>query len=252
MLKISSVQNSLIKQIILWQNKKKQRQKDGVIILESPNLCTEFQLNFPEKTFEQLIVSEDFFAQNKFLPFEKQENIIIVPKELLQKISTTKTDLGILGVVKKPINQRKFSQYEKIIILEGVQDPANLGNILRSAAAFGFDAIIANKNCADLWSAKVLRNSAGAHFYFDLHTDYDLKEIKKEFPGKLLATICKGGKPFDKFNCPEKFAWCFGSEGTGLSEDFLQICDEKITIPLSNNFDSLNVGVAAGIFCAKQ
>jgi len=168
MLKISSVQNPLIKQIILWQNKKKQRQKDEIAILESPNLCTEFQLNFPGKFFKHLIVSEDFFTNSKYLPFEKQENTIIVSKELLQKISTTKTDLGILGIIKKPVNSGNFSQYKKIIILEGVQDPANLGNILRSAAAFGFDAIIADKDCADLWSAKVLRNSAGAHFYLDL------------------------------------------------------------------------------------
>ena len=148
---------------------------------------------------------------------------------------------GILAVCALP-EPAEFSADKKYIFLDRIQDPGNLGTILRTAAAFGLDGLIYNKGCADVFSPKTVRASMGAVFTLGL-----LPLEIKELPGHIIAADLRG-LPLDSARVAGGFVLAIGSEGQGLSAEVLQRADQKICLPLhKDKAESLNVEVAAGI-----
>lgn len=181
----------------------------------------------------------------------KEDNIDIdVPKYLIDDkvvkyLTSVQTPTGIFGLCEIKENKLKGN---KLLILDNIQDPGNLGTIIRSSVAFNIDTIILGHDCTDPYSQKVLRSSQGMIFHTNIIEKNLLSfllEIKKEY--KLLATKVDGGKELDSFKKINKFAIIMGSEGSGVKEEISNLCDEYLYIPMNKNCESLNVAVATSI-----
>ncbi len=247
-MKITSRQNTLIKETTKLSQSKKFRDKTHLMVLDGIHLCEEFSKQ--QGTFKYLFVTSRFKQNPEFKKFSNIENILEIEENLMQKISTSKTPVGILGVVEKPITQEIKSTLSEnfILLLENIQDPGNLGTIFRTAVAAGIEAIFCDKNCSDVFSPKVLRASMGANFYTKIFENVDLEKIPSSFDGDIIGTILSDSSESifkTKFNT--RTAFLFGNEGNGISDSLEKICTKKIVIPMQNNFESLNVAIAVGI-----
>jgi len=127
------------------------------------------------------------------------------------------------------------------VFLEGVQDPGNVGAIIRSAAAFGLKAVVLDPACADPWSPKALRAGMGGHFQLGVGGKFE----PEAFKGTLACTVVRGGTP--PGNIPSPAGWIFGGEGQGVSEALARLARLKVTIPMAQGSESLNVAAAAAI-----
>ena len=129
------------------------------------------------------------------------------------------------------------------VFLEGVQDPGNVGAIIRSAAAFGIKSVVLDGACADPWSPKALRAGMGGHFQVAIEGAFH--ERLKAFKGTLACTVVRGGSPLR--DIPSPVGWIFGGEGQGVSEGVARLAKLKVTIPMAPGSESLNVAAAAAI-----
>lgn len=139
------------------------------------------------------------------------------------------------------------------VIAVDVNDPENMGCILRNSAAFGVDLVIANRRCADPFSRRVLRTSMGTVFHLPLIQPIDteplISELRAEWQFELAATVlADDAEPLHSAPRGDRLALVFGNEGHGLGANVIQSCDRRVTIPMQRGTDSLNVGVASGIF----
>lgn len=131
--------------------------------------------------------------------------------------------------------------------LEGVQDAGNVGAILRSAAAFGVEAVILDRACADPWSPKVLRAGMGGHFALSVQQVPALEDALEGFSGSLVCTVAGGGTFLRAARLPARVGWIFGSEGSGVSEAARARAAHQVTIATAPGTDSLNVAAAAAV-----
>jgi TrmH family RNA methyltransferase len=137
------------------------------------------------------------------------------------------------------------------VFLEGVQDPANVGAILRSAAAFGIRRVVLDQQCADPWSPRALRAGMGGHFALAVAETRDLGAEIEAFKGTVACTVPRGGVALAQAPLDRDAAWLFGAEGQGLSEEAMRRADLRVTIPMAEGTESLNVAAAAAI-CLYQ
>ena len=169
-----------------------------------------------------------------------------VSKEVMKKISNMESYPNIIGVCYKKENQKIGNQ---ILILEDIQDPGNLGTIIRSSVAFGIDTIILSEKTVDLYNPKVLRSTQGMIFNINILVD-DIEEIlnklKKE-NYKIYGTKVENGKNIKELPKEDKYALIIGNEGNGMSENTSKLCDECLYIKMNNSVESLNAAVAASI-----
>ena len=233
--KITSAQNQTIKKIAKWSTNNKARKADQVIVLDGEHLCQEWS-----GEFEYLIFTDQYSGQKDFPTRQSIE----VPAGLMTKMAPTKSPSGVLGIIKKPRAEDLRPNF--VLLLESVQDPGNIGTIIRTAAASGVDTIFLNSACADVWSPKVLRAGMGGHFKLNLVEDIDLTTIKAHFDGPLFGTFMEGENLFQTA-LPEKCGFIMGNEGAGVSDKLKALCDQKINIPMKNEVESLNVAMAAGL-----
>ncbi len=244
---ITSLQNDLIKYAVKLQNSSF-RKKEGLILLDgekSVQGVIEAGLEF-----EYLFIKNE--SELEKFKNTKIKNLVLVDDKILKKISTTVSASQIAGIVKeKKYNKEDFLKYKKIALIEDIKDPGNLGTIIRSALAFSMDAIILFGNCVDLYSTKTIRASASNIFKIPilLTDDMDfLKVLKKTHT--IISTVVNSKKDFTKYKFEQNYVIAFGCEACGLSEKILNISDEKLTIAMANNVESLNLGVCASIVFA--
>ena len=172
---------------------------------------------------------------------------ILTSKDIIEKLAFSKNPEPIIGVCKKVENKDVFS--EKALLLDRVQDPGNVGTLLRTALAFGFRKVFSLEGSASFYNSKAVSSSQGAIFKLELKEG--LKEVEaltllKQEGFFLLGSALEGGVPFEKINAPKKLCLILGNEGQGMSETIKKASDALAYIPMSG-IDSLNVGVAGGI-----
>ena len=155
-------------------------------------------------------------------------------------IVDAETAPGVAAEIPLPALKRDGS----LVLLEGVQDPGNVGAIIRSAAAFGAGTVVLDRQCADPWSPKVLRAGQGGHFAVGIHQADDLLATLAD--RRLICTVVEGGRPLREAHLSGKIAWAFGGEGAGLSSTLVERAAERVTIPMAGG-ESLNVAAAAAI-----
>jgi TrmH family RNA methyltransferase len=169
---------------------------------------------------------------------------VLLTKGVFGTIVDAETPQGVAAEIEIPSRRGDG----RTVFLEGVQDPANVGAIIRSAAAFGVGRVVLDRGCADAWSPKALRAGMGGHFALAISDTADLGAEIEAFNGAVACTVPRGGMTL---NSIQTDAWIFGREGRGLSDDILRRAGVKVTIPMAAGTESLNVAAAAAI-CLYQ
>lgn len=167
--------------------------------------------------------------------------------KLFAELSELKTPTGILALIELPRPDIPVAQSRFALLLEDIQDPGNLGSMLRSATAAGCDAVFLSQGCADAWSPKVLRAAMGGHFALRIYERQDLPRVAKAFSGTLLATSLQATRSLYDCDLRDNVAFIFGNEGAGLSAELLNLATQKITIPMPGQVESLNAAAATAI-----
>ena len=169
---------------------------------------------------------------------------VLLAKGVFGTIVDAETPQGVAAEIEIPSGRGDG----RTVFLEGVQDPANVGAIIRSAAAFGVARVVIDRGCADPWSPRALRAGMGGHFALAISDTADLGGEIEAFQGAVACTVPRGGMTLNDIQTD---AWIFGGEGRGLSEDIMQRADFRVTIPMAAGTESLNVAAAAAI-CLYQ
>lgn len=237
---IKSLQNSLIKDVVKLHQKK---YRENLILIEGKKAVLE--------AIEYKLKIEKIFTL-EILPEFKNFEMYLVTDEIMKKISTTDSPATVIAIAKKPIYDiKKFLSYKKIILLDNIKDAGNLGTIIRASSAFGADGILLFNDTVDEYSPKTIRSTAGNMFKIPVKkvNMNELKEFKKEF--NFIATVVNSNKNFSDYKPKGKLLVMFGSEADGLCNDLLNLADEKLTIKMANNVESLNLALCAGIVLYK-
>jgi len=232
---ISSINNDFIKDTSKLKEKK-YRDKLNRFLIEGEHLVKEAIKNGVVKT---IIVLDEF-------SFETDLEKIVVTKEVMKKLSDNPSVPRIMAIVEKKECTRVGN---KVIILDRLQDPGNLGTIIRSAVAFDFDTLILSDDTVDLYNPKVIRSTQGMLFNINIKR-CNIKEMidtlkKKDY--LILGTRVSGGTNVKDYSVNKKFALIIGNEGQGISNEILNMCEDYLYIEMVNRCESLNAGVAASI-----
>lgn len=166
---------------------------------------------------------------------------------LFADLALVDTPSGIMAVVSPPLPTRAPEASADSVLLDGVQDPGNVGSIFRSAAAAGFRQVLLSPDCAQTWSPKTLRSAMGAHFQLDIHEACDLAGFLQTFAGQTVATLPDAAIELFDISLSGPVAWVFGSEGLGVRPAVLAATRLGLAIPMPGASDSLNVAAAAAI-----
>lgn len=232
---IESVDNKKIKNLRKLKQKK-YRDKEKKFLIEGIHLVLE--------AYKSGNLLEVILESNEEIDINIETTY--VTKEVLKSLSELEVPYNIIGVC-------KFSEEkeigDKVLILDDIQDPGNLGTIIRSSVAFNVDTIILSKGTVDLYNSKVLRASQGMNFHINiLRNDIENCILKlKEDGYKIYTTDVNNGKRVKSINNNGKCAIIMGNEGRGVSEELKELADEKIYINMNENCESLNVAVATSI-----
>ena len=231
---ITSISNEKIKEIKLLKNNKNIL-KEKKFIIEGEHLIIEaFKAGLLLETFS--LDEKDYGVKNT-----------VVSINVMESISFLNTASSVIGICKLEDNESNLK--DKIIILDGIQDPGNLGTIIRSANAFGFNDIVLSNNSVKKYNDKVLRATQGMIFNMNVITK-DLASFipyLKDNGYKVYGTDVVNGVNVKSITNCEKIAVVLGSEGTGISESVKSLLDSNIYISMNDSCESLNVGVAASI-----
>jgi len=230
---IESVNNEKIKKYSKLLNKK-YRDETGLYLVSTDHLVSE--------ALKKDLVVEIFLLdgyENKY------GNVTYVSKSVMRKLSNLTTLPNVVAVVKK---QEENNISGNVILLDGLQDPGNVGTIIRSAVAFNIETIIIGDNTVDIYNEKVLRASEGMLYNVNIVKLNLINAIKylKDNNYTVIGTKVDGGKNIRDINL-DKYAFVVGNEGNGISGNILELCDEYVYINMNKNAESLNVGVASSI-----
>lgn len=260
-LKITSRDNSRLKHA---QRVRGGRVRDQIFI-EGLRLCE-------EALHSGLKISEVFFAENfpenerheDFLKETEKLNQVEVSPKILDSLSDTKTPQGVIIIAERPENGKDVieanllkTKFPLVVMLHQINNPSNLGAILRAAEAAGVSGIITTKNSADVFSPKALRGAMGAAFRLPIWTNTDYFEVLDWARKHNIKSVCadiNSRKNYTEINWKLGRLLIFGSEGHGLTEAERKAANENLIIPMENNVESLNIAVACGVvlFEAKR
>ncbi len=231
----SSIDNKKIKNIKKLNNKKYRDEFDEFLI-EGEHIVLEA---YKKGILKELILEEN-------TDFKLDIETSYVTNNVLKYISELTNPQKIMGICSK-LKEKELGN--KILILDGVQDPGNLGTIIRSSVAFNIDTIVVSKDTVDVYNSKVLRATQGMVFNINIierNIEILIKNLK-ENGYKVYGTKVNGGKSLKNVERCEKFAIIMGNEGNGVKLNILDLCSEYIYIDMNNACESLNVGVATSI-----
>ncbi len=246
---ITSTSNPKIKQLVQLQKKKKLRDEKGIFLVEGIRMFEET----PMELIQEVYASESFFKKHKALILDKKQRLELLSDTVFQKVSETKTPQGILCVVKKKtyeLNQILTQKQAHILVLDGLQDPGNVGTILRTAEAAGVTGIILSRDTADLYQSKTIRSTMGAIFRMPcVYVEDVVRTIELMKSQKIVtyAAHLEGEKWYDEASYTGSIAFLIGNEGNGLREEVSKMADTWIRIPMEGEVESLNAAIATSV-----
>ena len=234
-MEITSISNSQIKRVASLQNKK-YRDEYKEFFIEGEKSIKE-AIKFNQKI-------KNIYYCPKMIDYKLNFPGTEVTEEIIKKITDVTTSQGIVAVCEIP----QYTEFEKdrILFLDRVQDPGNVGTIIRTADAFGFDAVLLSQGCADVYSPKVVRATMGSIFHLPIIQNVNVEEIKA-IGNKIYSSSLETNEFLGELEIPEKFILVIGNEGNGISEGIKNITDKFVKIKMDGNAESLNASIAAGI-----
>ena len=241
---INSKNNSFYKTLRKISANKKFRLGSGQTLLDGAHLIEVYQKHSQPLA---LIKDEsiDMPEVDNLIQANKNIKCLTLSHELFLKLSELKTSSGIFALVEIPKNS--LSVGPLTLLLDRIQDPGNLGTILRTAVASGVTSVVLSSGCADIWSPKTLRGSQGFQFGLSCLTDQDLSLWIDNFKGKVFALSMGGNSIFDT-SLGKNIAVLVGNEGSGIDSSLLKKTDNILSLPMQNGIESVNVAVAASVF----
>ena len=230
---------------------KKNREKENFFLVEGEKIVNELIQNFPELI--RLIVCKSSFTEKSVeLKAISQERIFQANTEEMERISTLNTASTVLAVVEK-FQVKEIDASKSLLLIDGIQDPGNLGTIIRTADWFGIDQILCSPTTVDLYNSKALQATMGSFLRVNVHYE-DLKPFLIENQEKVYAALMDG-IPYQQIPKENVKMILLGNEGKGISPELLPLLKNPLTIPGKGQAESLNVGIACGIllsyFCGE-
>lgn len=248
---ITSTANQQVKNIVQLTKKAKERRRQGVFLIEGIRMFRET----PAELFEKVYVAESFLQKesNVQLLHAKHTVYEIVSENVFARMSDTKTPQGILCIVRRPLYKLADLQKGKnthLLILENIQDPGNLGTMLRTGEGAGITGVILDPDCVDLFAPKTVRATMGSIYRVPFYQADDLQTVLcslKQQGILFYAAHSKAVKTYDAFDYCQPTAFLIGNEGNGLTKQALEQADACLRIPMAGQLESLNAAMAAGI-----
>lgn len=247
---IQSIQNTKVKE---WAKllTKKGREKEQSYLVEGPHLVEEAIKG--QADIEALLMTEDYIRNKSIESFvvEHSSRCFQVSGQVLNKLSDTETPQGIIAVIRiKKWSLAPLLEGDRLLLLlDALQDPGNLGTMIRTADAAGVDGIVLGKGTVDLYNSKVVRSTMGSIFHLPIVQD-DLLHVCDTLADhrfNITATSLEGAVPYDEASYTGPTAIVIGNEGNGVSQEVLSRCHSKVKIPIYGQAESLNAAIAAGI-----
>ena len=243
---IQSRDNPFYKELVKLTISSRHRNKAGQTLLDGAHLLKAYldAGNLPRHVLLNSAALQDeevtaLLVQLTSVPVTQLDD------KLFAELSELKTTTGMLALI--DLQQAEIDAPRFALLLEAIQDPGNLGSMLRSAAAAGCDAVFLSAACADAWSPKVLRAAMGGHFCLAIHEGQNLLSVAGAFSGKLLATTLQASSSLYECDLSGNIAFMMGNEGAGLSAELLACATHPVTIPMPGRVESLNVAAATAI-----
>ncbi|EOU1464271.1 TPA: TrmH family RNA methyltransferase [Clostridium perfringens] len=251
MLEIESKNNNLFKEIKKLKEKK-HRIKSNKYLIEGLRFVEEAIKS--KVSIDSIIFTESFKEKNPDLFLKINENIRLIQmnEALLKQLCSTENPQGIVGVIN--MQNKELKSGELVVLVDKIQDPGNMGTIIRTAHAAGAAGIVMTKGTVDIYNDKTLRSTMGSIFYIPIVEDDSLdfvKSLKKE-GYKLVVSSLQGKNNFFEENLQGKVMIAVGNEGNGVSDEVYDIADIKVKIPMPGEAESLNVAVATSIMIYEK
>lgn len=259
---ISSKDNPRIKHYVKLAADKKYRRETGLFVIEGMRGCIDAVREYlggrleieavfcvPEmvEKYSSLGAGEVFSQVEESMRFE-------VSREVSQKMSTEGSSQGAFVIAKrldKEFCGGEIKSGGRYLVLNGLQDPGNLGTMLRTADAVGIDGVVLTNNCVELYNPKVVRSAVGSMPRIDIFVENRLDTVCGAFREKGIRTcaaVVRGGTDIKKYKFSDGCAVVIGNEGRGLTEEEASLCDDRVTIIMHGHIDSLNAATAGTIF----
>ena len=247
---ISSPKNEKIKELVKLQTAKG-RKKAGMYLLEGEHLVEEAIKERAQ--IKLIVVTSNRLEDYKNLLAQTDVQVLVVSQEVFHKLSMTETTQGILAVV-EIVKQEILPHKGRLIVLDAVQDPGNLGTIVRTADAAGFDAVVLGAGAVDLYNDKVIRSMQGSHFHipvFQANLQEYLPILKEKGVKVAVTALHRDSKDYSVLQGAIDVAIVVGNEGQGVSDDVIDLADVVVTIPMFGKAESLNVSIATALLMYK-
>ena len=240
--------NKKIKQILSWQRSAKDRREAGVFIVEGTKMYKEAPSDWIKEVYLTQKVLDELG--------EPQHTCYLVEDSVFEKMSDTQTPQGVLTVLKRPeysvkdiINDAQNGS-PLILLLENLQDPGNLGTILRVGEAAGVTGIIMTKGTVDIFNPKVVRSTMGSIYRMPFAYTENICETIKELKNAGVTTYAAhlhGSEVYTEYDYSKPTAFMIGNEGNGLTDAATEMADKRLLIPMEGSVESLNAGIATAV-----
>ncbi|MCL2635724.1 MAG: RNA methyltransferase, partial [Betaproteobacteria bacterium] len=196
---------------------------------------------------ETLVAAESALAGGEIATFVANRDSVVLSDALMRDLGLVDTPSGLLAVVPQPAAAGVPQMDADAVLLDGVQDPGNVGALLRTAAAAGIRQVLLSPGCAAAWSPKVLRAGQGAHFVLAIHEEADLPAFLAAYRGTAAVTCLAGATSLYEARWDGPLAWVFGAEGQGVRRELIERAGLRLRIPMPGAVESLNVAAAAAV-----
>ena len=247
---ITSTGNGRVKQLVQWQKKRKARDEDGVFLVEGIRMYMEA----PRENVQAVYVSESFYQKHaaELGLDDWGEQMEVLADPVFAHVSDTKTPQGVLLVMRqlKYTKEKIMGEAPLLMVLDNLQDPGNLGTILRAGEAAGVTGVIMSRDCVDIYNPKVIRSTMGSIYRIPFLYVEDLAETVRELREQGIHTYAahlKGKNSYDKENYTQGTAFLIGNEGNGLRDEVAEAAEIYVKIPMCGEVESLNAAVASSV-----
>jgi len=244
---ITSTENSQVKNIRLLMEKASARKKQRLYVVEGVRMF----LEAPDAMIEKVYISEGFEKKGSHMDRIKKLHFEVLSDKVFKKLSDTHTPQGLLLVMKMP-EQRMMDieDHRMYLILNRIQDPGNLGTMIRTAEAAGAAGVIMDSECADIFNPKTIRSTMGSIFRVPFQVSEDLPGTVDELKEKGVSVIAADLKGEEFYEMPQvtgSYGIMIGNEGSGLSDELCEKSDIRLRIPMSGKVNSLNAAISASL-----
>ena len=245
---ITSTRNPLVQEARALQLRSA-REKSGLFLCDGEHMVGE-AIRFAPDDLRTVFVQEDRAQSYSELFHGLRAPVCVVPEHVMAALSQVKTPQGIAATLRLPQPAEEDALGERLLLLENVQDPGNVGTILRTADAAGFDGCILTPGCADLYAPKTLRATMGSVFRVRVARAQNAAEAVQRLNARgyaTLATVLDGEDFYARERLPEKIAVIIGNEGAGITPETARAAACRVRLPMRGGAESLNAAIAAAV-----